>query len=193
MTAPGVGLLPRKGCRQCQEQVQAAHPVPDSWLKSRLGSSIYCWDLKELCFFYPWASSPAGLPSALSSIRGCLQPILRVTACAGAQGGSGPAKLLPRLAWAAASAKQEGLAVAGSCREAGAWQRRQGLSTAVCCQAWEPGPAPVPASTGSALTVSWHHPLGRIISSPNSVSLLLHGEDRPCRGAQVKVIPDAAP
>lgn len=58
-SAPGAGLLPRKGCRYCWEQVQAAHPVPDSWLKSRLGSNTHCWDLKELRFFYPWASSPA--------------------------------------------------------------------------------------------------------------------------------------
>lgn len=80
----------------------------------------------------PCCAQRQGLPSALSNIRtACTppeghSPALLTTA--GPQGDQGWRGQQPPA--------REGLAAAGSCREAGAWQSRQGLSTAVCCQAW---------------------------------------------------------
>lgn len=119
----------------------------------------------------PCCAQGQGLPSALSNIRDCLHPSRGsqpsatqhgwatggIRACRAPPGAAVGSSLLPRGGTGG--------------QEAGAWQSRQGLSTAVRCQA---RPAPLPVSTGSAPTAPWHHPLGRIKSSLNSMSLPLH-------------------
>lgn len=106
-----------------------------------------------------------GLPSALSSIWGCLYPLLGVTALPSAEllshgwdtmeigaSGTSPGVAVP----AAASCQAEGTGrhrqlPGGQCLAVQAWSRAPSSAT-------KPWTAPDPASAGSAQTVSWHRP-----------------------------------